>query len=562
MEGVTVREAYNVLKDEGIYWMAGQRGENRLIESVSVLEIPDCYEWLCGGEMILTTFYTCRNDEERLKLLEGLERGGAACIMLHPGSGKLSINLELLMRFADEINFPLFIIDRKVPYSIIIKKVYELLLSKKEQELKRAQEINDTMNNILLSNGGASEIIEKLSSITNKTVLFLDEDFVLIEAVFRNSDKSSLEKKIDKILDWAKNLVENMPESGNLKFKVASYDEDHDVALVPVESGGENHYLLIIKRGKLSEYERKLFEVALPGTIMALKMDIMKNRAILETEQRLKSDFFDDVINGRYISGELMNKRAKTLGLNLFDKNFVIIVDIDDFEKYYRENYEKGEEHIQKVKMDLKKAVQEASRNSKVKNKIVLFVQQSDACVLVAGFTQREYLTDRHKRELGDFFRKIFEGFSSKYPTISLTIGISSLIENLTELKRAYAEALFAKDVGAKLFGKGKIHYYDDLGIYKFITIPERKEDVFKDKCLQKLYDYDESKNASLISTLEAFLDSNCSVKETAKRLFAHPNTVKYRLKKIKEIMGENVLEDPQMRLYYHLLVKVMKMLP
>ncbi|MCF6097303.1 PucR family transcriptional regulator ligand-binding domain-containing protein [Thermovorax subterraneus] len=562
MEGVTVKEAYDVLKDEGIYWMAGKKGESRLVKSVSVLEIPDCYEWLCGGEMILTTLYSCRTDGERLKLLEGLDRGGASCIMIHPGSGKIPINIDHLMRYADEIGFPLFLIDRKVPYSIIIKKVYELLLSKKEQELRKAQEINDTMNNILLSNGGACEIIEKLSSITNKTVFFLDENFGLIEAVFRNGDKSSVEKRIDKILDWARNFVENVPESGNLKFKVASFDEDHDVVVVPVESGGENHYLLILKRGKLNEYERKLFEVALPGTVTALKMDILKNKAILETEQRLKSDFFDDIINGRYTSGELMNKRAKTLGLNLFDKNFVIIVDIDDFERYYRENYEKGEEHIQKVKMDLKKAVQEAYRNSKIKNKIVLFVQQSDACVLVVGFTQREYLTERHKRELGDFFRRIIEGFSSKYPAISLTIGISSHMENLTELKRAYMEALFAKDLGAKLFGEGKIHYYDDLGIYKFISIPERKEDVLKDKCLQKLYDYDESKNASLISTLEAFLDSNCSVKETAKRLFAHPNTVKYRLKKIKEIMGENVLEDPQMRLYYHLLLKVMKMLP
>ena len=104
------------------------------------------------------------------------------------------------------------------------------------------------------------------------------------------------------------------------------------------------------------------------------------------------------------------------------------------------------------------------------------------------------------------------------------------------------------------------IHYYDNLGIYKFISI-QKKEDILQDKIISKLCSYDEENKTNLLATLEAFLDSNASIKEAAQKIYVHPNTVKYRLKKIKEIIDSNVLEDPQMRLYCHILIKVMKML-
>jgi len=161
---------------------------------------------------------------------------------------------------------------------------------------------------------------------------------------------------------------------------------------------------------------------------------------------------------------------------------------------------------------------------------------------------------------LDKIFNKIIKYFGENSPDISFTIGISSDIKNLNELKRAYDEAIFAKETGSKLFCTSMIHYYDNLGIYKFISI-QKKEDILQDKIISKLCSYDEENKTNLLATLEAFLDSNASIKEAAQKIYVHPNTVKYRLKKIREIIDSNVLEDPQMRLYCHILIKVMKML-
>ena len=53
----------------------------------------------------------------------------------------------------------------------------------------------------------------------------------------------------------------------------------------------------------------------------------------------------------------------------------------------------------------------------------------------------------------------------------------------------------------------------------------------------------------------------NGSIKDAAEKLYVHPNTVKYRMKRIKEITGEDLFNDDQKRLYYHIMVKALKIL-
>jgi len=566
MEGITVKEAYEILKKDGFYWAGGRNGESMIIKSVSVIEIPDCFEWLQGGEMILTTLYPYKTIEERANLIRGLSRGEAACICIHPGNDPFPQVPDCLIKLADEINFPLFLIDRKLPYSIIMKKIYEALLNREELALKKAQEINGVMNKILLTNGGIHEIIDKLSSITNKSVLFLDENFKPVDMIVRTKNTCLIDEDLAKICDFTKSYIEanilrkrrrHKPE----QIQIVTWEDGFSLAISIVNiNDGMDYYLLVIKQGELTEFDNKLYEIAFPGTITALKLDILKNLAILEAEQRLKSDFFEDIINDAYSSDELMRKRARTLGLNLLDKNFVVIFDIDDFEKYCRDNYEKGEEHIQKIKRDLKKAIEESCKD--IKNRILLFVPKSDAGILLIGFTQIEYMREMlYKEILNGLFHKVMSTFSTKNSDVTLSVGVSSTMENIEELKRVYKEAMFAKDIGNKLFGKGKINFYDDLGIYKLISIPDKRQDILRDRWFSRLYEHDKNKSGNLIETLEVFLDSNGSIKDTAKKLYTHPNTIKYRLKKVKELTGEDILQDEQKRLYYHILIKALRML-
>src|SRR5690606_15047956 len=55
---------------------------------------------------------------------------------------------------------------------------------------------------------------------------------------------------------------------------------------------------------------------------------------------------------------------------------------------------------------------------------------------------------------------------------------------------------------------------------------------------LVPLEDYDRRRNAALVETLDAYVQSGSNIAEAAKRIFIHPNTVIYRLRRIEEISG------------------------
>ncbi len=64
---------------------------------------------------------------------------------------------------------------------------------------------------------------------------------------------------------------------------------------------------------------------------------------------------------------------------------------------------------------------------------------------------------------------------------------------------------------------------------------------------IARLMEYDERNNAGLVETLEAWLDALGDVTKAASDLFIHPNTLRYRLKRVTEV-GEIDLTDPEQR--------------
>ncbi|TYB60151.1 PucR family transcriptional regulator [Nonomuraea sp. PA05] len=64
---------------------------------------------------------------------------------------------------------------------------------------------------------------------------------------------------------------------------------------------------------------------------------------------------------------------------------------------------------------------------------------------------------------------------------------------------------------------------------------------------IARLMEYDECNNAGLVQSLEAWLDALGDVGKAAAALFIHPNTLRYRLRRVAEV-GEIDLEDPEQR--------------
>ena len=122
-------------------------------------------------------------------------------------------------------------------------------------------------------------------------------------------------------------------------------------------------------------------------------------------------------------------------------------------------------------------------------------------------------------------------------------IGVSSLHFKLEELNKGVEESIFAlktSEVEEKSFS-----YFEDIGIYS-ILMPFINEDWIKNfynSIVLPIKDYDKKYNTELFNVAVKLVENDGKFKETAEELFLHTNTIRYRIKKIKELLNMQNLE-------------------
>ena len=135
----------------------------------------------------------------------------------------------------------------------------------------------------------------------------------------------------------------------------------------------------------------------------------------------------------------------------------------------------------------------------------------------------------------------IADTMSSEFYT-KVSIGISTMVDSLKDLARAYKEAQIALDVGKVFETEKNVINYENLGIGRLIyqlptTLCEMfLQEVFKKGSLESL-------DRETLMTIQCFFENNLNVSETSRKLFVHRNTLVYRLEKIRKLTGLDLRE-------------------
>jgi DNA-binding PucR family transcriptional regulator len=84
---------------------------------------------------------------------------------------------------------------------------------------------------------------------------------------------------------------------------------------------------------------------------------------------------------------------------------------------------------------------------------------------------------------------------------------------------------------------------FDDLGIYKILATAGDTSAMerFVTEWLGPLIDYDAEHGMSLVLTLSEYLDCGGNYDASARALSVHRSTVKYRLRRIREVSGHDL---------------------
>ena len=144
-------------------------------------------------------------------------------------------------------------------------------------------------------------------------------------------------------------------------------------------------------------------------------------------------------------------------------------------------------------------------------------------------------------KEIENMAINIADTLSSEFYT-KVVIGISTIVENIKDLAKAYQEAQVALEVGKVFENEKNIISYENLGIGRLIyqlptTLCEMfLQEVFKKGSLESL-------DRETLMTIQCFFENNLNVSETSRKLFVHRNTLVYRLEKIRNLTGLDLRE-------------------
>jgi PucR family transcriptional regulator, purine catabolism regulatory protein len=320
-------------------------------------------------------------------------------------------------------------------------------------------------------------------------------------------------------------------------------------AFVKIVAGASDHGLLgaFSPTAPLTPTDVHMLERA--ATVAALA--ITKEQAVAAVEGKYRAEFLRDALAGR--AGEPADavSHAASLGWDLARPVVVVVAETD-------ENDEQTTRSPEEVR-----ALQERFVRAWVQA-----VRARDASVPVAGFSQEvvallpadpDASTDAVMRTVGEI-AKVVRGDGGGGRR-SFSTGVSRPITSVADLPAAYDEALKAVHVGRQMHGESALTHFDGLGIYRLLALIPDGADLrrFVDESLGELASDDSPENADLRRTLTVLIDTNINVAETARQLFFHYNTLRYRIAKLERMLGP-FTTDPQLRLTLALALRIHQM--
>ncbi len=519
---LTVREMLQMEEMRGYEIISGGGGLDREVVTVSVMDAPDIFQWLRGGELVLTSGYTIKDEPESIAgLIEKIDRAGAAALFI-----KMGRFIEKLPRdvidISNELRFPIIFMPFDRAFIDVINPVLSRLVWTQSEIIRHSVSIHQAFVDIALHDKDISEVVAALQKLLKRDAVFFDTMF---DRIFAPDGVA---------------LSENFRQCFLTEY-----------TCIPVESDKVPYgfFVLLEKNSKIDEYDRITLEHAATYT----KLIMQKKLSNMQVEKRYRDQFVQDIILSNIKSDLEMSQRSRLFGRELNGDYCVFIVDIDHFKlKFASLPQAKSGEKLNRMANSIFDA---ALGVFKAEGFSVFYTFFSDHAVFIL-YEISKGMKGRIDACIGHIHRTAREKFAC-----TVTIAAGGTEKDKMNISKSFQEAKRAIKIARLVYGEGSTAFYDNLGIYKLLD--QMKEtpgvDSFYRDSLDRLFEYDKDKNGGLIQTLTALIDNNWNLKQTAKSCFFHYNTVKYRYHKIEEILGKD-LSCTSERLNLELAVRLFQM--
>ena len=270
-----------------------------------------------------------------------------------------------------------------------------------------------------------------------------------------------------------------------------------------------------------------LFELPEKYPLIDLSQIICRKLVLEENDRNVAEQLFSSILDAEHLSRERVMAQARYLNIDLEGSFFVA-----EF-AFAFENTENGWENEDSLTAGRNvKPMIHAELSGYIKQDILILPQAGSILVLIPD-------KDAEESHIKEIFFRIVDRAQREYG-ITLRIGVGNSRAYLDEVKASRNEAASALRAAEVSGSEGNIFFYREQGLYTLLSHVDdsRILDIYVEEKIEKLLRADEINDGNLSETLENYLNCSCNVKKTAEEMFLHRNTLNYRLKKIREILG------------------------
>jgi purine catabolism regulator len=553
----TVRDAMrSVLANAKL--VAGAEGLDHPVEWVRLMETPEVQPR--AGDLMFTSGFPIKDDmAAQIRLVGRIADSGGAGLVVRPLPYLRRLPPEMLSE-ADRLNVPLFTIAADVQFIDLMAPLLERIINAEHWRLKRSIEIHRRFTELVLDGKGVTEICRTLAELLESSVVIEDASFHLLAHAGSSADphrKETIQRQGTPprvLFDPQIQRMLREVEANRAPVKVPPFPHvgmSRERLIAPILAGGQVlGYISVLDHPPHNE---ELAFMAIEQASLVLALAVAKERELSEVEGRVRGEFLEDLLHGTYGDESAAQRRARHLGYPMQGSHIVMLVDIDDFRGFNRAR-QISEDAIQALKRDFLRRVTGVVRSSYAR---ALVQGRSDQVVslLPLGTEMGDHQIRVHALGV-----QIQQAIADWKPGFTVSVGFSGPAEAPAGVAGSLREVTSVMESLARFKRWSQVVAVPELGLTGLLAaVTDERLVDYSRRHLGPLIKHDTSRKGNLVATLRAYLETG-EQQQAAQRLRVHPNTLRYRLDRIREISGVD-LEDPETRLNLAVALRVQALL-
>lgn len=497
---ITVADLRERLTDEGLKLIAGEDGIDNQVKYLTIMELVGKSSRIKKKGFVISTFHAFTRLDDIMEQLKWLNEIGISGVGFHTASYKKIP--EKVITFSNNHSLPLFYIPGDTPYYRIFDKYNQMVHEKKDWEMKEIYKLNKKLMESVLSEKDLNYITRVVGSYIDNLVIVLDQYLDLLASWKRQDQKK---EDVEMLLDF---LIQKKKEAfltARFSNRETTIHVEHlqinvkKFTVYPIKSKMNFFgYMLICQDGLEGDFINEVIRNGIRALTLTAHNRYAMNRLQKEEDIELMEGIFKEEVN---------EAAESEFHMNIRNIRQIFLANPDSIDEQYR------------LLEILKEIFDKKERDS-------LVWLYNNRIVGVIDIT----LNDDHLESV----RKVI-------PLVRFGTSSSIKEPNISSIRTMYKQADYALKYCIR--NNLAITRWEDIGIEKAAYHLSR-DPLFIEldsEVLGPLLDYDKEKNSELTETLYCYLKNFFNIQKTSSELFVHPNTVRYRLHKINEILAMDI---------------------